>query len=155
MIIGRFFWNSSWRRSNIWFSVYPTQLHTLGFLNHQTRFLNFKFGFFSAFTYDQDPQFAQTAFLARIFEFLEVACLLSTFFEHISDFETSQQNFSLKKPTFWNLIFLQKYSFSFGGPIDTNCSSSNLNLSSNSIRHSLSLDTLGTIGNFQDIILAI
>jgi hypothetical protein len=105
MIIGRFFWNSSWRRSNIWFSVYPTQLHTLGFLNHQTRFLNFKFGFFSAFTYDQDPQFAQTAFLARIFEFLEVACLLSTFFEHISDFETSQQNFSLKKPTFWNLIF--------------------------------------------------
>merc|ERR1712001_540056 len=62
--------------------------------------------------YDQDPQFAQTAFLA-------------------------------------------KYSFSFGGPIDTNCSSSNLNLSSNSIRHSLSLDTLGTIGNFQDIILAI
>jgi len=105
MIIGRFFWNSSWRRSNIWFSVYPTQLHTLGFLNHQTRLLNFKFGFFSAFTYDQDPQFAQTAFLARIFEFLEVACLLSTFFEHISDFETSQQNFSLKKPTFWNLIF--------------------------------------------------
>lgn len=105
MIIGRFFWNSSWRRSNIWFSVYPTQLHTLGFLNHQTRFLNFKFGFFSAFTYDQDPQFAQTAFLARIFEFLEVACLLWTFFEHISDFETSQQNFSLKKPTFWNLIF--------------------------------------------------
>jgi len=105
MIIGRFFWNSSWRRSNIWFSVYPTQLHTLGFLNHQTRFLNFKFGFFSAFTYDQDPQFAQTAFLARIFEFLEVACLLSTFFEHISDFETSQQNFSLKKPIFWNLIF--------------------------------------------------
>jgi len=105
MIIGRFFWNSSWRRSNIWFSVYPTQLHTLGFLNHQTRFLKFKFGFFSAFTYDQDPQFAQTAFLARIFEFLEVACLLSTFFEHISDFETSQQNFSLKKPTFWNLIF--------------------------------------------------
>lgn len=105
MIIGRFFWNSSWRRSNIWFSVYPTQLHTLGFLNHQTRLLNFKFGFFSAFTYDQDPQFAQTAFLARIFEFLEVACLLSTFFEHISDFETSQQNFSLKKPIFWNLIF--------------------------------------------------
>ena len=104
MIIGRFFWNSSWRRSNIWFSVYPTQLHTLGFLNHQTRFLNFKFGFFSAFTYDQDPQFAQTAFLARIFEFLS-SLLALDFFEHISDFETSQQNFSLKKPTFWNLIF--------------------------------------------------
>merc|ERR1719225_148265 len=104
--------------------------------------------------YDQDPQFAQTAFLARIFEFLEVACLLSTFFEHISDFETSRQNFSLKKPTFWNLIFC-KNSFSFGGPIDTNCSSSNLNLSSNCIRPSLSLDTLGTIDNFQDIILAI
>merc|ERR1719245_1570169 len=64
--------------------------------------------------YDQDPQFAQTAFLARIFEFLEVACLLSTFL-NIFLISKPPNKISLLKSQLSGIGFFAKIFFLFWG----------------------------------------